>query len=477
MTNFPAPDDQEIVPCQAPAAYSRNAGERKPVIAFLVGMALIAASIFLGRSFVFFFSFVAFSIVMTLVWRKAALPWIFLTSIAAASPVAVSKEQFTCNFIFALWFTFLNPRYLFRLPKWIYVLFGMALLGLISSSINWTSVGIIKGIMRQGALACNFLLGPIIFLPMIYVRMKETRDPAANLMGLLFCLIVPMTLILLSAKLFGTVTNAWEASQHLGLAEGYIEYKLGKVNISFMRTDIGFILAALICASTAVTVSQVRNLYRLISGACLASNVYLLLVTASFGSIFATLCGLAAIFCLQVRTVSLAKVFASGAVICCMLGLTFVLLPPNVKAYLGKRYEHRVTNADTDRVGLWARAVEQFLRHPEGVGFTLSVGDRVKSFTHNDYLAYAVSYGLTGGLAYISFVLGLLLSFFRVRSQTIHDPSALAVYLAGLGVCIAVAVNSMTDHMTESRCYFNLIWSIVWYSYFCSRPLQIDGAE
>ena len=57
-------------------------------------------------------------------------------------------------------------------------------------------------------------------------------------------------------------------------------------------------------------------------------------------------------------------------------------------------------------------------------------------------------------------VVGLLISFFRVRKSTIDDPSALAIYLAGLGVIVAIAVNSMTDHMNANRWYFNVIWSL-----------------
>ena len=106
-------------------------------------------------------------------------------------------------------------------------------------------------------------LAPFLLLPVVYLRMRESRDHAANLQGLLFCLIVPSTLILISAKLFGTVANAWEASLHVGsLPEGFLQYKLGKVIVNFLRTEVGFILAALICASTAVTVSQVKGLYQ-----------------------------------------------------------------------------------------------------------------------------------------------------------------------------------------------------------------------
>jgi len=53
---------------------------------------------------------------MTLLWSKAPRPWIFLVSILAATPIAISRYNFSCNLIFALWFALFNTRYLFRLP-------------------------------------------------------------------------------------------------------------------------------------------------------------------------------------------------------------------------------------------------------------------------------------------------------------------------------------------------------------------------
>lgn len=466
-------NDSSNTPYNASTSDFREVQGRRSVIAFFLGMAIIAASIFLGSSYAFFVSFLAFSIIMTLLWTKAPRPWIFLVSISAATPIAISRQQFACNLIFALWFAVFNTRYLSKLPKWIYVSTALAVLGIFTSSINWMSGDVVSGIMRQGAFAYNFFLGPFLLLPAVYLRMRESRDHAANLKGLLFCLIVPSTLILISAKLFGTVANAWEASLHVAsLPEGFLQYQLGNVIVNFLRTEVGFILAALICASTAVTFSQIKGPYRLLAGACLVSNVVLLLATGSFGSIFACLCGVAAIFYTQFRTVSVTRVLVSVAIICCMLFLTYSLSPPSMKEYLGKRYELRVVKGDKDRLWLWARAVEHLLQHPEGVGLTLVVGDEVKSYIHNDYLVYAVSYGLIGGLAYAALVMGLLISFLQVRKGATGDPYALAIHLAGLGVIVAIAVNSITDHMNSNRWYFNVIWSIIWYSYFCSRPAQ-----
>ena len=115
------------------------------------------------------------------------------------------------------------------------------------------------------------------------------------------------------------------------------------------------------------------------------------------------------------------------------------------------------------------RLEDHLLEHPEGIGLSFTVGDAVKSNMHNDYLLYAVSYGFFGGVAYTFVVIRLLVFFFRNTKLVGDDRAASAVYLAGLGVSVAVAVNSMTDHMTGSRWYFIVIWSLMWYSYFCSR--------
>ena len=447
----------------------REGGRRSVLIAFCLGVAIITIAIILGRSFVFPIFFLSLSIIITLLWRKADRPWVSLVSMSAASPLSIGRQQFNCNLVFALWSLFFTPRYLFRLPKWIYLPSCLAILGAITSMGNWMSDDLIGNMLTQGAFLYNFFIGPFLLLPVIYLRMKESRNHEANLQGLLFFLIIPSTLILISAKLFGTVANWWKASQHvLSLSEGFLMYKLGNAYINFLRTEVGFILAALICASTAIAISQVKGQYRWLAGGCLVMNVFLLLSTASFGSGIACFLGLVVIFQSQIHKIGFGKVFTSMIIILMTMVLSYALAPSSTKTYLEKRFEHRVTNTDTDRFVLWQGGVVAFLEHPEGVGLTLKgAGDR---FIHNDYIVYAVSYGFFGGLGYAILIVGLLLSFLKVRKKLSKDPAALAVYLAGIGVLVALAANSITDHSNENRWYFNVIWSIIWYCYFCSFP-------
>lgn len=356
------------------------------------------------------------------------------------------------------------------LPKWVKVSSALVLLGFFTSSINWISGDVVRNIARQGTYLFNIFLGPSLFLSLAFLKMKDSSNHSSNLKGLLFCLILPSTLILISAKVFGTVVNEWQASLHgESLALGYLKYNIGKVIVNFSRTGVGFILAALTCASTAIVISQVKALYRLFAAACLFANLYFLFSSGSFGSILSCLCGLLAIFFTKMKKVSIASTLGSVVTVFCAVILVYNFLPPSTKDYLDKRYEHRVVERDTDRFFLWSRAIEYFYQHPEGVGSTVTVGDKVKSNPHNDYLAFAVSYGLIGALAYPVLIIGLLIYWYKNRNMIIDDNNALAITTAGQGVIVAFALNSMTDNIIANRWYFNVIWSLIWYCYFCSR--------
>ena len=161
--NVIAREEEAPIPTATSEAGFREVRGKTSVIAILLGMGAIGASIALGRSFVFFIAFPVFSLLMTAIWKKAPRPWIFLASIAAATPVAVSREQFTCNIVFAIWLAILSPRYLSRLPKWTYALLLMASFGFVTSSINWVSSksNIIGSVIHEGTFAFNFILAVV----------------------------------------------------------------------------------------------------------------------------------------------------------------------------------------------------------------------------------------------------------------------------------------------------------------------------
>jgi len=292
-----------------------------------------------------------------------------------------------------------------------------------------------------------------------------------NLKGLLFFLIFPSTIMLILAYSLGipihNIFKEFDSVVNLAM------YQLGNTIFNFTRTHVGFLLAALICASTAIIISPVRRRYRLLAVLCLLTNVLLILVTGSVGSILSCICGLTAIFFALLNKASFVKTFTSILGIVFLLVLTWIIAPPGVQSYIEKRYEERFVSSTKinvqDRSLLWTRALDYAIQHPEGIGWSLSYGDHTKANAHNDYLAYAIGYGLLGGIIYTSLVVSLLVYFLRNCRTPFKDPSALAIDLAGLGVIVVIFVNSMSDHMTANKWYYLVIWSIVWYSYFCSK--------
>ena len=445
----------------------REGGRTLVFLAFFIGAVILGAGIVFGRSRIYLLFVPVLAFTITLLWRKLDRPWISLASMAAATPVAIARYKLNGNLIFAVFYTALNPRRILTLPRWIYIPSILLVIGMMTSSPNWISEGFSDGLMRQTMFAFNLFLGPFLLLPVIYLRMSSSQNHEANLQTLILFLILPSTILLLSAKLFGDVANWWEAAKHAQmLPSGFFIYRLGNAYINFLRTEIGFILAALICASVAIVSCSIKTGMKTVTSGCLLVNIFLLLSTASFGSIAACFMGLAAIFLVQIQKINIGKVIISIFVLCFTLILSYALAPDSTKDYLEKRFEHRVVNKDTDRLTLWGWGVDAIIEHPEGVGLTFK--GSTGAFIHNDYIVYMVSYGVIGGLCYFVLVISVIISFLRLRRKISKDPAALAVYLAGLGVIVALAFNSITDHSNENRWYFNVIWSIIWYCYFCS---------
>jgi O-antigen ligase len=141
-----------------------------------------------------------------------------------------------------------------------------------------------------------------------------------------------------------------------------------------------------------------------------------------------------------------------------------------IKKYVMSRYEERFTkkgvNAE-DRFIIWGRALRFIEDHPTGVGWSLYV-DEIRKSPHNDYFVYAIAYSVFGGILYLFVLVRVGFSLIRGPKGVRETPHHLAVRMAGLGVTVAVLINSLSDHLTANRWYFNVVWSILWFSFFAS---------
>jgi hypothetical protein len=245
---------------------------------------------------------------------------------------------------------------------------------------------------------------------------------------------------------------------------------------------VGIVLAALICASFAVAVAQVGRGVRLAATACLALSGYFLLVTGSVGSSLAALAGIVLILLLgkrrfSVRRYALVLVAGGG-----LLVGAWAVLPEGVQRYAVTRYQVRVggggpATATADRAWRWKKSFSYLMDNPSGVGWSLYV-EPLGIYPHNDYLTYGIAFGVLCGLLYFLLPSGLLLSFVAFRPGA-AESARFALSLAGAGAATVLLLNSLSDHMTANRWYFNVVWMMIWYAYFASRarPVAAETAE
>lgn len=441
------------------------------VVFYFIGIIIISISIYINDQYIILL-FVSITVfIITLLSRQFPKQWIFLASLLAANPINWGAVV-PCNLIFAFCLIVIHIRYLLELPRWLYISSIIGVIGFIISSHNWISGNILLDILQQTSYMISYLLGPLLLMPIIYFRMSEVENSSDKLKGLLYYLILPSTFILLMVYFSGSqIQNSYTDIQ-LGMNTRL--YKFGNLLFNFTRTQIGFLFASLICASMAIVICQVKTYHKLLAAICLLANFLLLLITGSIGSSFACLCGITAIFVASLHKFNFIKILFI-IIIFCLLFLTWSAAPLKIKYYIENRFEERYNSKSgvniADRSFLWKNAANYIFENPEGVGWTLLVGERFKHNPHNDYIVYALSYGIIVGIVYLCLILRMIICFFRKSKRIDTDHSAMAINLAGLGTSVVVFINSMSDHMVANKWYFNVIWSLIWYSYFCGKTV------
>jgi O-antigen ligase len=430
--------------------------------AFLLGLGTLGLSIFIGAPDPVSLMVIFFAFLVTVLCSKNPLFWVFLASMLAANPLNWSAV-FSCNVIFAFWLILFKPTYLLNLPRWLYLPGFLALVAFSLSSLNWLSDNTVASIRQQAAYLVSYFLGPLILLPLIYLRMGSESD-AAKLKGLLYFLIVPSTLLLFLTHHFGSRVPIFNSDLHVVM-------RFGNTLWDFTRTHLGFLLSALICASSAIIVTRVNLFQRLVSVCCLAMNLLLLLVTGSVGSSIACLGGIAAMFLVMLRKAQMLRLLVAMLVLVALFLSVWHFSSGKIREYAQQRYHERFSDQGIheDRSALWRYALDGIYEHPAGTGWSLVTGEGVKKNPHNDYLLFAANYGVLGGIIYAYLILRLQWHFFRSAKSVSDGPYLQVMNLTGLGVVTALLINSFSDHLVANKWFFNVVWSLVWYAYFCGR--------
>jgi hypothetical protein len=250
-------------------------------------------------------------------------------------------------------------------------------------------------------------------------------------------------------------------------------FKLWNTLFYLIRTQSGFLIASLICATIAALIFQVGTFNRLLAAACLSFNVYLLMVSGSVGSAVAGMCGVMVMLLASVFRINIFKYILMITLAAGLLFTIWSVSDSSIKKYVTSRYEERFSKKGIDaqdRLFIWKKAAGFIVEHPEGIGWTSVYVDEIKTYPHNDYFTYAIAYSLLGGGLYLYVILRIGGSLIRRPRGRDESPYDLAIRMAGLGVAVVIIINSSTDHLTANRWYFNVIWSLLWFAYFCNRP-------
>jgi hypothetical protein len=197
--------------------------------------------------------------------------------------------------------------------------------------------------------------------------------------------------------------------------------------------------------------------------------LFLLLAT---GSVASTLSGLVALFftlLIATRYIPVRKYLIVIPVLLAIGYSGWSQLPADIKEYAERRYSEKVAEGVdvSDRSGLWEGSARYLLKNPLGQGWALYI-EPLGYYPHNDFITYGIGFGLLSGLAYL-FLPVVILTFMVFGGCAGNDPARLALFLAGIAALLVLLVNSLSDHLSANKWYFNVVWSIIWYCYFASK--------
>jgi len=453
----------------APRNTQRGTIQKHIYTAFGVGMSINLVSIYIGNPYIVSLLLLPIALIATIKWMAQPVPWVVLVSVIAANPVN-TNAPIALNLIFAIFLIMLNMQLLERLPSWLYLILIFAFISILGSVIDWDSTGTF---FTQFAAIGNYVIGPFFLLPLIYFRLQKEVDADLLLTVFVFSLIVPSIILIFLARLLGTPVIGVN-SAGFGYLVNISIYHFVNTDFYFTRTQVGILLAALICASFAIITTDFNNkLIRLITFVCLIGAIFILLVTGSVGSSLTALGGTALLLGVARRYLSIKKQLVILPILLALALVGWNQLPEGIKGYVESRYEQKVAGGiDTsDRSGRWQTSLDYLIKNPLGRGWDLYV-EPIGTYPHNDYISYGIAFGFACGLLYLFVPMKILLSMISYKEH-LTNPARVAILLAGVGATAVLVVNSFSDHLTANRWYFNIIWSIIWYSYFATKSLNI----
>jgi len=248
-----------------------------------------------------------------------------------------------------------------------------------------------------------------------------------------------------------------------------VYYTLGKATVIFWRTQISIPMAA--TAAACLAIALIGNyLYSAIPLFCLIFLIMLRL--GSVGSILALAASgiLTILFWLlgavkrklrNRKRILAFLVIAAAALI--LVQIRFREEAGYFIARLEVKYDgfRQYGLEGIDRYPYWATAVRQIKENPLGEGWSTATRDENWTYPHNDYLVYAISYGIIGGVTYFALVVWLLITGIKKTMASLASDWEIANGLILVGVGSVIFLNSFIDHLVANRWGYSIVWALI----------------
>ena len=437
---------------------------RAPVIASVVALLVNVVSIYIGNVYVVAPLVVGASVFLLLVFWNSSIAKVCVLSIFAANPTNLNST-IAANLIFAVVIAAADLRQMRSLPKWVLLLTTAGVFCFLGTIPEWygTSFKIDEG--NQFVAFTNYFLSVLLIIPLGYTLVRRWSSSISETWVFLFALVLPSVAFLFAATLFGKPLAVPTNKSIAGIATIEPILVLGRTEFQVVRTQIGFILAALICAVVPIILIPGRAVYRVISILVFIGTLYLFSITGSFGSMLSAFIGVVVQLVVATLRIRNLKLAIAAVVVLGVVILLWEYAPGPTQTYLEARYTQRAGGNGiemSDRVDIWIQAYRFMMEHATGIGFSLWVGG-IGGYPHNDFLTYGIAYGVVGGAIYLAAVLGCLLKLSKALLKR-ESLETFVIRLSGLGVGLVVLINSFSDHLTANRWYFNILWSMIWFA-------------
>jgi hypothetical protein len=274
----------------------------------------------------------------------------------------------------------------------------------------------------------------------------------------IFLLCATATSIFVVFYFFGQVGFNLAAGANLG----DVFLTVGKIPITYLRTQVCFIVAIIAVVALALGIYSKLRLRAFPAYLIVCACVFLIMTFASTGSALALICGFAVVVLGYFGNRLSLGTLLWGTILFSFVGVGFYFAVFETDNLLSERIEVKSKQYERigiDRMQFWMEGIETSLNNPFGIGW---IGWMNSKTGHSDWQIYSIAYGWATGGCYLLMNIALFCTLLRsLLRNTIKDPFAAPLLVASLGGLTVYMVNSILDMLSANIFFYETSWALI----------------